>query len=567
MKVIIFNKNTLKDTFNNYGYGKLRYIRSCKIIEELNGRYEAEVLVGLEDTKSKYLTKWGILWINGQLFRIYNTVTNDKENTIKAYARHIFYDINYGFIEDTKVEDKTITEALQRGLPTDFTNFTVLQSDITSKRNIYYVKDTGVEAIFRTIERWGVGELVRDNFNFGVMLSKGKDRGVTFTYKKVDEIELTHNVDEVVTRLYPTGKDNLKLAERFITIPNWNTVDYPPFHITREVNFSECESEGELRELATQEAQRIGLSSTNFKINVNNLLKIEEYKHLTELMTVEVGDTITIKHSVLDVRVKVKVIKKDIDLATNEVTLELGQPLDNFFKSVDNNNVKVDIPSFVEYVDGMFYYSNGMGLNLNPSIETDLAFLNFSVQENSNLMLYFTAVVKSVATTDLTLKILVDNREMLLKPTQTVGVGSYIVSFSYPLISMSNNSSHSLSIKGLSNSLMTIDKEQLQIVIKGQNTMGGLNSEPPHFEQVEIIPYTDVLLNNIVTSVKIITEEVSKVAVSENISYVNVFTGVKPIGVNYTITLGEVAQATSLNNSSNDTTNDNIEIDTTDTNN
>ena len=47
MKVVVFDKNTRKGFFNTYGYGKLRHLTSCKIIEELNGRYEVELKVDL----------------------------------------------------------------------------------------------------------------------------------------------------------------------------------------------------------------------------------------------------------------------------------------------------------------------------------------------------------------------------------------------------------------------------------------------------------------------------------------------------------------------------------------
>ena len=232
MKIIIYDKNTTKGNFTNYGYGKLKLVKKCEITEELNGRYDVELIIDMNDSKSSFLTKWTILSIDGQLFRIINIINNDKENTIKIYAKHIFYDFSYGFVEDKRAEGRTMQEAMQIALPDDFATTYEVSSDIETLNTLYFVKNSGTENIFSLIERWGMGELSRDNFNISINKNKGSDNGVTFTYKKIDAIEITEDVDEVITRLYPTGKDGLTLKEKYIYIPNWSKDDYLPFHIT-----------------------------------------------------------------------------------------------------------------------------------------------------------------------------------------------------------------------------------------------------------------------------------------------------------------------------------------------
>lgn len=483
MKIIVFDKNTKIGHFNTYGYGKLREVKECKIIEELNGRYEAEVTVRLSDKRVQYLKKWAILMINGQLFRITNIETKDKEFTVKCYARHIFYDIDFGFIEDNRAENKTMEEALQIAIPDGFKMFSV-KSDITNKKNIYYVKNNGVNAVFRTIERWGEGELVRDNFKIAVNKSKGSDKGVTFTYKKLDAITVTHDLEDVITRLYPTGKEGISLKEKYIEIPQWNEEDYLPYHITKEVKFEDAENEGDLRAYATEYAKKIGLGKTNFKIDVADLLYTDLYQDVPQLMSVEVGDIVTIKHAKLDLRLKVKVIKKEEDLVNKRVILELGQALDNFFKSVDNSNVSVDMPSMEQYVDGLYYYSNGADI----SIFDDKArggYLTYSVQFYAHLLVYINVFLECKKDATLSFRVKHDNEYLPLVPTEDITVGNRIISFTYPLLGVKENLRHDLEVEIVcEKGNIIIPKNQLHIMLKGQGISGG-GAERPHAEIIE----------------------------------------------------------------------------------
>lgn len=483
MKVLVYDRNALKSVLATYGYGKLTLISKCSVVEELNGRYEAEVVVSLTDSKATYIKKWCILRIEGQLFRVYNTVVNDRNNTITAHARHIFYDLDFGFIEDSRAENKTMEEALLICKPTDLLPFTP-HSDITKKNTIYYVKNNGVNAIFRTIERWGVGELVRDNFDYYVNYSKGSDKGVTFTYKKIEGIEVTNDSDSVVTRLYPTGKDGITLAEKYIDIPQWNDDDYPPYHITKEVKFDSAENEGELRILAKATAENIGLGTTNFKINVSDLLNTDLYKEMRSLIDVEVGDIVTVKHDKLDIRMKIKVIKKEIDHATGKCTLELGQSLDNFFKSVDNSNVSVDMPSLEEFRDGLFYFGNGVEIDLIRE-STRLCSLGYALQTRANLLVFINVFLECLEDSKLIFTLHHDNEVLPLKPKLDINKGDRVVSFSYPLLAVQGEIRHQLDVfLEVDGGSIRIPKEQLHVMIKGQGISGG-GAERPHAEVIE----------------------------------------------------------------------------------
>ena len=493
MNIIVYDKNTNKDKFNNYGYGKLRLINKCEVTEELNGRYDVELIVNMDDPKSKYLTKWAILRIDGQLFRINNIINNDKENTIKIYARHIFYDLSYGFIEDKKADGSSMVDAMLKALPDDFATVYTVASDIDTVGTIYFVKNSGTESIFTLIDRWGQGELIRDNFNITINKNKGQDRGVTFTYKKIDAIEITEELDEVVTRLYPTGKDGLTLKEKYIYIPNWSESDYLPFHITKEVKFDDVDNEGTLRELAKQQAETIGVSKVNFKINVHDLLNTDLYKSIPDLLRVQTGDIVTIKHPKLNIRVKVKVIKKVEEKATGRVTIELGQPSANFFDSVDNNKATVITPDLSDYKEKMFYYNNGLAINNIGETFQSIAYVTYGVNARNNLTLLFNMFINCEESGTATIRLVNDNEIMDFQPSVDLEVGRRLISFSYPLISVKENVNHSINFMvSMGTGKASIEKDMIQIMIKGQGVNGGLTGELPHAEVVEKVEFEHI---------------------------------------------------------------------------
>lgn len=481
MKVLIYDKNTRHDEFTNRGYGTVRDIKSCKVIEELNGRYEVELVVYLTDSKVNYFKKWAILSVNGQLFRVNSVKKTDKDETVTLIAKHIFYDLDFGFIEDRKPENVTMQEALTKAIPEGFEHFTA-SSDIEDKNTRYLVKENGVGAVFNIMDRWGKGELFRDNFTFSVNESRGKDSGVTFTYKKIDGIELLEETDDIVTRLYPTGFDGISLAEKYIYIPNWNEEDYLPFHITREVYFEDAKNEGDLRILAKKEAEKIGASRCNIKVSVLDLLNTELYDELRDLMYVSVGDIVTIKHDRFDIRYKAKVIKKEEEIVTGAVVVELGEAISTFVETVTNNNsqsveaVNIDTTSLR---NELFYYFNGMAIPFKQSKEQQLASMRIATSETTNLMCHISINPNITKSGLLKLRITINNEDIQYSPLINLPEGYSVQTISVPFIAVDGGQTKVVKLWGLFDGEGQIDMNCLHMSITGQNiAMGLIKIEP-----------------------------------------------------------------------------------------
>ncbi|NRY61518.1 phage tail spike protein [Clostridium beijerinckii] len=344
--ICIYDKKTTKGNFDNNGLGVLSELISCYITEELNGDYSLELEYSANSKKAKHLEEWNIIKADNQLFRIYKVEKNsDGKNIIKVWAKHIFYDLAYYFIEDMKAENCSVKTALQKSLVGDLIVIYTVDSDIITANSISIIEKNPVEAIFSIINIWGIGELKRDNFDIKILNSIGKDAGVLIAQgKNISGLKFNSDTTSVVTKLYPVGKNGVKLTEKYISVPNWNSESYPPFPIIKKVEFKEAEDEVTLRALATESANVIGLSKVSIDIDFIELSKTKEYENYKHLQTVNVGDFVIVRHKDFNIDVKVPVlkIKKDILTCVNS-KVELGQPKNSILSQLDMVDIKTSI--------------------------------------------------------------------------------------------------------------------------------------------------------------------------------------------------------------------------------
>ena len=487
--IILYDKNTKKDNFENYGLGKLQKVKSCTITEELNGRYDLEMQVYLYDENLKYLTKWNIIRADNQLFRITFTKIIEKENIIQVKAMHIFYDLQFGFVEDSRCKNQPMKVSLEKGIPEQYKNIFTCNSDITETNSLYHVEDNGVTCVFNTLERWGIGELKRDNFNFEVNYNAGQDTGVTFTYNKIEGIEIINDYENVATKIYPKGFDGITLQEKYIDIPNWNDEEYMQTPIVKLVYFENAKTEVDLRMCATEFAETVGISTSNITIKLHDINNITVFNELKDLYKANIGDIVTIKHSKLDIRVKVKIITITKELIENKIELELGQPLDDFLKNVDNNKINFDdtglINQMTKFQQGMYYHTNNKDISTGNDETVSLGNIKISLSENNNLMAYTSLYIESFAEGIISFGIFIDNLQSQFKPKQKLLQGDNIISFNFPLLMLQSGQNHTLEIRITTSCATTTYKEQFQLVVYGQFLEGGMGANSPYIDVVE----------------------------------------------------------------------------------
>jgi len=353
--------------FNNNGLVVLSETISAPLTEGLNGMCELELTHPLDSRgKWKYLLGDNVIRADGQLFRIYRKVKTLTD--VKVNARHIFYDLLGNFIESLTLTEASGASALTSVLgATQYTHGFEATSDIAGVNTKTITRMNPVEAILGSegiIATWG-GELVMDKFSVKLLEARGLDRGVLIAYgKNIEGIEETITTEGLCTRLMPIGNNELLLPEKYIDSPYINnypnpvikTLDFSDIGVDESLLITEEMAIVQLRLAATNFLidSKIDIPTFNYKIDLVELSKTEEYKNYAILETVELGDTVTIKHSRMNVNLKAKVIKTVKNCLTNRIEkIELGNFKSNIAKNVADaiQAVKKDLIKASNYLD------------------------------------------------------------------------------------------------------------------------------------------------------------------------------------------------------------------------
>ena len=294
-----------------------------------------------------------------KLYRIFNVVKSLY--SITAYARPLFFDLIDNVLLDVRPTLKNGEEALNIIL--EGTGFTG-HSNISTINTSYYVRKNIVEAILGDDEnsflnRWG-GEVLLDNFDIYINDKIGSDNGVRVELGyNLNEIEEDINIEEVATRIIPTGYNGIMLEGNtpWVDSPLINKYTKPKMRVINfddvKVKESEADEEGfNTIEEARQELikrcnklyeEGIDKPSVNYKIDMINLANTTAYKDYIKLVTVNEGDTVTCYIPGLDIDVKARVIDYEEDLITGEyISLELGNAISNFFKEQADVQSKIN---------------------------------------------------------------------------------------------------------------------------------------------------------------------------------------------------------------------------------
>lgn len=349
MVIIITVHSPNEQLFLNNGIAVLSDTINCLITEELNGVFELELTYPIDSrSKWQYLVEENIIRADGQPFRIYRKKKN--LTSVSVNARHIYYDLMQNFLEDVRPTNATGSAALDWILThTQYAHNFTNMSDVGGNNTKYFIRQNPVNAIMGEdgiIANWG-GELVRDNFQIKLLGARGLDRGVLISYRKnIQGIEETLDEDGICTRLMPLGKDALMLPEKYIDSQYIGNYPHPKIKthdfdigVDEELGIDEADAIVLLRAAATSYMVngKIDIPQFNYVINFLELSKTEEYKNYSVLERVYLGDTVTVRHSRLNLDLKAKVIKTTKNVLTGRLEkVELGSFKPNIATGIDN---------------------------------------------------------------------------------------------------------------------------------------------------------------------------------------------------------------------------------------
>ena len=351
---------------------------TCILNNEINGVYSLECEVAMfNNSKWKDIEAEMFLIVptpNGeQIFRIKEIVKGF--NTLKIYAKHVFFDLENNFILDTNVVKKDGRSAIAQilgGMSNNMLNAYTGTSDISIINSSRLVRKNVVTALIGNddnsfLNRWG-GELQVDNFNFAIKNRIGNNRGFQVRYgKNATGYEGNINTYNLCTRIVPVGFDGIMLeGTKWVDSPN--IAKYPQIY-TYEVKFDDIkvkenadDEEGfetieEARDALRQAAlnhfnnTKCDLPTFSARINFITLENTEEYKDIRFLEKVYLGDDVSIYLSNIDVNASSRIVKTKYNFFTKKyIEVEIGEIKPNVFKQLIN--IKETIDSIVEDLGG-----------------------------------------------------------------------------------------------------------------------------------------------------------------------------------------------------------------------
>ncbi|WP_159641661.1 phage tail spike protein, partial [Erysipelothrix anatis] len=291
-------------------------IKPLKLVEtkkkSLNGWYiDVEVSVEYAEhiKQDKLCVTKSKSKINLQAFRIDGIKI--KSRTIVFKAHHVMFDADRLFLKDVRPVNMSAIGALNYiNEATDNPSPFILTSNVAGANTAYFIRKSLLHAWSVIEERWG-GVFDADNFQVSFKEDIAIDRQVSITYgSELESIEVVENWSQVVTMLYPTGRDGIMLPEKVLV----SNIQYSQPY-SKTISFdTKLEDEDQTDENLIEE------------LRVNALSYLSEYEIPKVMYTVKsdvnqnlnIGDLVVVKHPQLEIDTTVQ--EYIYNIMTNRVT-------------------------------------------------------------------------------------------------------------------------------------------------------------------------------------------------------------------------------------------------------
>lgn len=483
--ITIYDKKTGKGNFENNGLCILDECIMAEITHELNGEYGLEIEYPVVSNKAQYLEELNIIKADNQLFRIYKVERiQDKISKIKVWARHIFYDLAYYFIESVRILNANTKEALEGTIPPELQAVYTFAAPEGSIAPFIAKEINAADAMYRLIEVYG-GEIYRDNYKAYIKEKVGTDKGILIKYgKNIRGMKVIEDTSEMATKIYPIGANGLLLPERYIEVSG-DKANVLPFPIVKKVEFKECKDVDTLRIKGREHAEKVSIPKIFITIDFLELSKVEEYKDFKRLTEVDVGDIVKVRNDRLGFTTELRVIKKKVDLINPINTkIDLGDPLNTIIQKIDTSRLLDEINNAINgTLSSMIIKKNTEVINVTT---TKYAAMVFGITAKADTNLNCNITMTGKASEDCSIKILfsLDGVYYDFKPIQKLARGDNVIGLPLPMRQVTAGD-HSFMVElEVTNGSFIIEKGNLQVTIEGRDLEGGLSASIPRAEVI-----------------------------------------------------------------------------------
>ena len=353
------------------------------VTEELNGIYEAEIVLLQTDKHYKDLQVNGLLKINAgevigeQIFRIY-FISKPIDGKILIKCQHISYDLNKvpvrpfsatGAVQTKNRLLQNVDGTYPFDMMTDILNTSSYFSlDIPRNfRECLGGYEGSILDVFRPEYEW-------DNLLVKMLAHRGSDEGVRISYgKNLTDFKQEENIENVYTSVLGYAvKDGVTytgdIYHKIVSnLPRVKIVDFSnEYSDTTPTTAS-------LTQNAQDYATRNAIEVPNVSINISfvPLYQTEEYKNIAPLERVGLGDTVHVYFDKMDIEATSRVVKTRWNVNLNKYdSVELGETKANLTTLLEDavqeakENITIDAGYIENELNDMSQLIiNGLGLH------------------------------------------------------------------------------------------------------------------------------------------------------------------------------------------------------------
>lgn len=328
-----------------------------EVAEELNASFTLSFEYPAWGEHADQLTLGAIVacpvpWTDAkQAFRI-TAIDTSLGQVLRVEAAHVFFDLAHNLIADTfmvnKIPEAALTQLL--GAANYPHSFTATSADTGTVASARIVRTSIAAALLDTdadnsfVNRFG-GEFTFDNWQIKHAPRRGSLTGIVIQDRKnLTGYQSSIDTASLCTRILPLGYDGLLLPELYVDSPRMGDYPYPHVRVfkydgVKAIKDSAKPGEDELpseaayarlRELAKAEyAAGVDVPTSNYEVSFIDLSQTVEYAEFAELEHVDLGDTVTVKHTDLGVNLHARVTAYTYNPLTrsyNQIILGTAKP-------------------------------------------------------------------------------------------------------------------------------------------------------------------------------------------------------------------------------------------------
>lgn len=339
--------------YRDHGLGVLSDAISCDVTEILNGSFELSMVYPSDSDMFRKIDYRRIIFCkpspdrDPEPFRIYR-IFAPANGRVKVYARHISYDADGIPVSPFSAEDST-SAISQINKKTAVDNPFVLSIDRIeggihipipqSLRACIFGKENSLLSVYG-------GEAAFTRNHIRILPSRGSDKGYKIRYGvNLIDAQQEKNCANVYTGIYPyfyeeTGdvQTLVELPEKIVNVPgSFGYARVLPVDLSSE--FDRIPTEDDLRDAAETyiSAHNIGVPEVDLSVEFSPLRQFEEYKHISFLESVELGDTVHIFFEKIGINASSRVVQTVYDaLKDRYKVINIGKTRPTIIDTLDD---------------------------------------------------------------------------------------------------------------------------------------------------------------------------------------------------------------------------------------